>query len=115
MAPLAFAVSRSLAAGTDVTDLNRDLQMVADPVAPSPFPGSSLDPRLIGVGFMDIGAELETAMGALREHIPAAVWYLASRRNKDLVEWTRRMREVSKGTTEIWIKIGTVTDAIEVA
>lgn len=54
-------------------------------------------------------------MGALREHIPAAVWYLASRRNKDLVEWTRRMREVSKGTTEIWIKIGTVTDAIEVA
>ena len=57
IAPLAFAVSRSLAAGTDVTDLQRDLQVVADPVAPSPFPGSSLDPRLIGVGFMDIGAE----------------------------------------------------------
>lgn len=88
MAPLAFAVSRSLAAGTDVTDFKRELQVVADPVARSPFPGSSPDFLLIRVGFMDFGVNLETAIEALKKHIPAAVWYCVPGRNKESVEWT---------------------------
>lgn len=120
LAPLAFAVSKAgglgfLAAGTDVTDLKEQLQAVSDLVAQSPFPGSSLDPLPIGVGFINWGVALETALEALREHIPAAVWFFAPKENKDLVEWTRRVREMSKGKTKIWIQIGTVKDAIEVA
>ena len=120
LAPLAFAVSKAgglgfLAAGTDVTNLKKELQEVADLLAQSPFPGSSPDPLPIGVGFINFGVELETAMEALREHIPAAVWFFAPRENIDLVEWTKRMRNMSKGKTKIWIQIGTVTDAIEVA
>lgn len=120
LAPLAFAVSQAggfgwLAAGTDVTDLKKELQTVADQVAQNPVPGSSSDSLPIGVGFINWGVELETALEALREHIPAAVWFFAPRKNEDLVEWTRNIREVSKGKTKIWIQIGTVVDAIEVA
>ena len=120
LAPLAFAVSEAgglgfLAGGTDVSDLRRQLQTVADLVAQSPFPGSSYDLLPIGVGFINFGVELESAMEALREHMPAAVWFFAPRENKDLVEWSRRVREMSKGRTKIWIQIGTVTDATEVA
>ena len=104
-----------LAAGTDVTDLKRQLQAVSDLVAQSPFPGSSLDLLPIGVGFINWGVALETALEALREHIPVAVRFFAPRENKDLVEWTRRVREMSKGKTKIWIQIGTVKEAIEVA
>ena len=120
LAPLAFAVSKAgglgfLAAGTDVTDLKSQLQVVADLVARTPFPGSSLNPLPIGVGFINWGVELETAMEALREHMPAAVWLFAPRENKDLVEWTRRVRDMGNGKTKIWIQIGTVKDAVEVA
>ena len=120
LAPLAFAVSQAgglgfLAAGTDTTGLRKELQTVADLVAQEPFPGSSLDPLPIGVGFINWGVELETAMEALSEHLPAAVWFFAPRKNDDLIEWTRRTRAVSKGKTKIWIQICTVTDAIEVA
>ena len=120
LAPLAFAVSKAgglgfLAAGTDVTDLKGQLQEVSDLLAQTPFPGSSLDPLPIGVGFINWGVTLETALEALREHIPAAVWFFAPKENKDLVEWSRRVRETSKGKTKIWIQIGTVKDAIEVA
>lgn len=89
LAPLAFAVSKAgglgfLAAGTDVTNLKKELQEVADLLAQSPFPGSSPDPLPIGVGFINFGVELETAMEALRGHIPAAVWFFAPRENIDL-------------------------------
>lgn len=120
LAPLAFGVSQAgglgfLAAGTDVTDLKRDLQAVADLVAQTPFPGSSSDSLPIGVGFINWGVKLETVLEAMRDHIPAAVWFFAPRKNEDLVEWTRRIREVSKRKIKIWIQIGTVTDAIEAA
>ncbi|CAD6574575.1 MAG: hypothetical protein ASARMPREDX12_008677 [Alectoria sarmentosa] len=119
LAPLAYAVSLAgglgfLAAGTDLNDLKKQLQIVADLVAQTPLPGSSLV-LPIGVGFINWGVDLETALEALREHIPAAVWLFAPRKNEDLVEWTKRIRETSKGTTKIWIQVGTVTDAIEVA
>ncbi len=119
-APLAFEVSTAggigfLAAGTDVTDLKRELRMVAGLVAQTSLQGSSPDALPIGVGFINWGVELEAALEALREHIPVAVWLFAPRKNADLVEWTRKIREMSKGKTRIWIQIGTVTDAIEVA
>ena len=48
LASFAFAVSLAggtgfPAAGTDVTDPRSELQKVADPVAPNPFPGSNSD------------------------------------------------------------------------
>ena len=120
LAPLAYAVSKAggmgfLAAGTDVTDLDRQLQIVADLVAQEPIQDASSDVLPIGVGFINWGVELETALQALKKHIPAAVWFFAPRRNKDMIEWSRRIRELSKGKTKIWIQIGTVADAVEVA
>ena len=60
VASLAFAVSRAggfgfLAAGTDVTDLKRELQEVADLVAQEPLSGSSPDPLSMELGFISWG------------------------------------------------------------
>lgn len=119
LAPLAYAVSLAgglgfLAAGTDLNDLKRQLQIVTDLVAQTHLPGSSSD-LPIGIGFINWAVDLEIALETLREYIPAAVWLFAPRKNEDLVEWTKKIREVSKGKTKIWIQIGTVTDAIEIA
>ena len=120
LAPLAYAVSKAggmgfLAAGTDLTDLKRQLQIVADLVAQGPIQDASSDVLPIGVGFINWGIEVETALDALKKHVPAAVWFFAPRRNKDLIEWSRRIRELSNGKTKIWIQIGSVADAVEVA
>lgn len=120
LAPLAFAVSQAqglgfLAVGTDVTVLKRELQTVADLMAQRPLPRSSSGSLPIGVGFINWGVDMETALEALEEYVPAAVWFFAPKQNKDLILWTRRTREVSKGKTQIWIQVGTVTDAIEIA
>ncbi|MCJ1451015.1 hypothetical protein MMC28_001349 [Mycoblastus sanguinarius] len=120
LAPLAVAVSRAgglgfLAAGTDVGDLKSELQRAADLLEKSPIKGADLQVLPIGVGFINWGVELRPALEALKEHVPAAVWFFAPKRNEDLVEWTRGIREVSKGRTKIWIQVGTVFDALDVS
>ena len=79
------------------------------------FPGSSLDPLPIGVGFINWGVALKTALEASREHITAAVRFFAPREQKDLIEWNKRVEEMSKGKKKMWIQIGTVKDTIAVA
>ena len=86
-----------LGAGSDVTDLKRGLQVAADIVAPTPLPGSCSDSLPTGMGFFNRVIEMETELEALREQIPAAVWFLAPSLNEDLVEWTGKIREVSRG------------------
>lgn len=120
LAPLAVAVSRAggfgfLAAGTDVSELKSELQRAADLVKDSPIERATADVLPIGVGFINWGVQLDTAVEALKEHVPAAVWFFAPRENQDLVVWTERIREVSHGRTKVWIQIGTRADAVEVA
>ena len=120
LAPLALAVSRAgglgfLAAGTDVSSLKNELHRAAELLKDSPVKDGPKDTLPIGVGFINWGVKLETVMEAFREHIPAAVWFFAPQENKDLVEWSKKIRELSNGSTKIWIQIGTVADAVEVA
>lgn len=120
LAPLAVAVSQAggfgfLAAGTDVKDLKDQLQKANYLLQEAPVKGSSPDVLPIGVGFINWGISLDTVLEALKEHMPAAVWFFAPKRNEDLVEWTNKIREVSEGKTKVWIQIGTVADALQVA
>jgi len=68
----------------------------------------------VGVGFLNWGADLSHALEIMREYKPAAAWFFAPRQLSDLVEWTRRTREVTQDATKIWIQVGTVTNALEV-
>jgi nitronate monooxygenase len=120
LAPLAVAVSRAgglgfVAAGTDVQDLKNELQQVFDMLDQSPIDGAQTDVLPIGVGFINWGVKLQTVMEAFDDHLPAAAWLFAPEENEDLVEWTQMIRARSTGRTKIWIQIGSVSDALQVA
>lgn len=119
LAPFAVAVSKAgglgfIAAGTDVQDLKKELQRASDILAMSPIQGADLDVLPIGVGFINWGVELNTVLTAFEEHIPVAAWFFAPEKNEDLVEWTEKIRERSRGRTQIWIQIGNISDALQV-
>ena len=120
LAPLAVAVTKAggfgfLAAGTDTSDLKAELERARTLLQKSPIKG--VDPTIlpIGVGFINWGANLSTALEAIKIHTPAAVWFFAPQRNEDLIDWTERVRKMTGGKTKVWVQIGTVTDALHVA
>lgn len=120
LSSLAVAVSRAggigfLAAGSDLGDLQDDLEEAARLIKDTPVPGAAPDTLPIGVGFLNWGADLSKALEAVRKYIPAAVWFFAPRKNEDLALWTQRIREVSAAKTKIWIQVGTVADAVEIS
>ena len=120
LAPLAVAVAKAggfgfLAAGTDTSDLKAELERARDLLQKSPIKGADPSILPIGVGFINWGVNLDTALEAIETYTPAAVWFFAPKRNQDLIEWTEKVREVTGGRTKVWIQIGTVTDALHVA
>ena len=120
LAPLAVAVSRAgglgfIGAGTDVTDLEKHLREAADLLKESPIEGATGDTIPIGVGFINWGADIDIAVEAVRKHVPAAVWFFAPEKNTDLEQWTIRTREATGGRTKIWVQVGKVSDALEIA
>ena len=120
MSALALAVSRSggfgfLAAGFDLSPLSSDLAEAASLHEASPIPNALSDLLPIGVGFQNWGSDLDLAVAALQEHPVAAVWFFAPKQLADLVPWTKKVREVSGGRTKVWIQVGTVAEALEVA
>ena len=120
LAPLAVAVSRAgglgfIGAGTDVTDLEKHLREAADLLKESPIGGATGDTIPIGVGFINWGADIDIAIEAVRKHVPAAVWFFAPEKNTDLEQWTIRIREATGGRTKIWVQVGKVSDALEIA
>ncbi len=120
LAPLAVAVAKAggfgfIAAGSDTSDLKAELERARDLLQKSPIKG--VDPTIlpIGVGFINWAASLNIALEAIETYTPAAVWFFAPKRNEDLIEWTEKVREVTGGRTKVWVQIGTVTDALQVA
>lgn len=119
LAPLAVAVSKAgglgvIGAGTNLDDLDKELQHAAELLKQSPIPGTSSDTLPVGVGFLNWGANLEIALAAVRKYRPIAAWFYAPRKLQDLVPWTEKIREASQNKTKIWIQIGTVAEAVEV-
>ena len=104
-----------IGAGYDPSDLKNELQKAAIELKQKPI--NACDPSVlpISVGFINWGVDLSAVLEALSEHLPAAVWFFAPRKNEDLIEWTRRIRILSNGRTKIWIQIGTVSDAAQIA
>ncbi|KAL8803208.1 MAG: hypothetical protein Q9182_003309 [Xanthomendoza sp. 2 TL-2023] len=119
LAPLAVAVSKAggigfIGIGTNVHDLEAHLQEASRMIKEAPIQGASSTTLPIGVGFINWGAHLDTAVRAMEKFRPAAVWFFAPHQNSELVTWTEAMRKATHGQTKIWIQVGSVHDAIEV-
>lgn len=119
MSSLAVAITSAgglgfLAAGFDLSGLSSDLSEAAKLVkqASLPCPDNVLP---IGVGFQNWGADVQLAINALMEQPVAAVWFFGPKQLSDLIPWTRQIRDISGGKTKIWIQVGTVEEALEVA
>jgi len=77
-----------------------------------------LEPKFlpVGVGFITWSASLNDAMPAFKKYWPCAVWLFAPPRGfQDLVPWATQIREATSHRTKIWVQVGTVADAVEVA
>jgi nitronate monooxygenase len=126
MAPLAVSVSRAgglgfLAGGFDVSNLERDLEHASRLINESgPKTISQSLPRdqavlPIGVGFINWGADRDTALAALKRYTPCAVWLFApTSQPDDLVPWAEQIRTATSGKTKIWVQVGSVTEAAAV-
>lgn len=127
MAPLAVAGSRAggfgfLAGGFDLSNLESNLAEASrllesgggddddDDVVSAP---EGVLP--IGVGFQNWGCDLKLAVAAIRKYPPAAVWFFAPRRLADLLPWAKEIRAATGGKTKVWVQVGSVGQALEVA
>ncbi len=120
LAPLAIAISRAgglgfIGAGTEVRDLQAYLQEASRLIRETPIARSKMNMLPIGVGFINWGFDLNIAVRSLQNHRPAAVWFFAPNNNIDLVQWTERIRVATQGDTKIWVQVGSVQDAVEIA
>jgi nitronate monooxygenase len=120
LAPLAVAVSQAgglgfIGAGSELSNLSKQLRHAQSILRDSPIESTTPGILAVGVGFINWGADLDAAVDVLTTYVPAAVWLFAPRENADLEQWSRRIREATIGKTKIWVQIGTVGDALEVA
>ncbi|KAL1393813.1 putative 2-nitropropane dioxygenase precursor [Phyllosticta capitalensis] len=120
--PLTIEICRAggigfLGAGSDTSTLESDLRTIHAQFIERPPPNASslaTNTLPIGVGFLNWGANLEAAVSAVSKFPPAAVWFFAPRSTNDLIVWTTKIREATAGRTQIWVQVGTVTNAVEV-
>ncbi|KAL1865437.1 hypothetical protein Plec18167_009399 [Paecilomyces lecythidis] len=122
--PLAVAVSRAgglgfLGAGFDLSNLEADLKHSAELLAKLDTPINHKDTNgtlPIGVGFINWGADLKTAIAAIKRYTPCAVWFFApASLPDDLVPWAEAIRSATNNKTKIWVQVGSVSEAITVA
>lgn len=119
---LAVNVSRAgglgfLGAGTDLSSFSDLMKQCQASIQSHPM-GDLPDGILpVGVGFICWGADLSTALSVIAEapYKPAAAWLFAPQEPSDLVAWSEGVRQASDGKTKIWIQVGTVKMATDVA
>ncbi|OAP62317.1 hypothetical protein AYL99_04520 [Fonsecaea erecta] len=119
MGRLAVSVSANggmgfLAGGFDLSSLLQNLSEAAEYAKSTNVPlHNGVLP--IGVGVQNWGASLPLLIQALEKHPVAAVWLFAPTHLCDLLDWAKAIRQLTDERTKIWVQIGTVAEAIEVA
>jgi len=125
-APLALSVSSNkglgfLGVGTDVGTLSDLLKSTTQSLEDRKFsfkPGEVPYGILpVGIGFICWGADLSAALAILKQEPlkPAAVWLFAPKSDDELIQWVDGIRGVCDGKTKIWVQVGSVANALEVA
>ncbi|TIA13404.1 inosine monophosphate dehydrogenase [Aureobasidium pullulans] len=80
----------------------------------SPLRRGPNDTLPFGVGFQNWGCKLDAMIPMFRKHRVAAIWLFAPKHLSDFASWAREIRAVSDGYTQVWIQVGTATEALEV-
>lgn len=97
----------------DLATVREELSNTSATAFPTTFQIGGTMP--VGVGFQLWNGDLKSAVKTVSEYHPCAAWLFAPRHGqKELEEWTSRLREASPGI-HIWIQIGTVQESIEAA
>lgn len=100
-----------------LSDLAEIQKLITSSVSPSLKEYRKTDPGAlpIGVGFQTWTDDLKVAVKCVEEYRPCAAWLFAPRNGQtELEEWSIALRKARQGI-QIWIQIGTVTEAIEAA
>lgn len=117
---LALSVTRAggigfLAGGTNLTDLERNLEkttsLLKSATGPTPRHPGVLP---VGIGFQNWGCKLSDALELVKKHTPSAVWLYAPKKTEDLKEWARELRAATGNKIEVWVQVGTVKEAVDV-
>lgn len=114
---LAASVSQAggigfLAGGTKPAELDEMLSKTSALTPSKSHFGNNVLP--IGVGFQNWGCSLDAMLPIFRKHCVAAIWLFAPKQLTDFVPWAQEIRSVSEGRTQVWIQVGTVSEALEV-
>jgi hypothetical protein len=95
-----------IGAGTDTSDLSSHLLKAQDLLASAPLKDTHSNNTLtIGIGFINWGADLSTAIPLIAQYRPCAVWFFAPTSLSSLLHWTQSTRQASP-STKIWVQIG---------
>ncbi|KAK6814454.1 hypothetical protein RU639_009514 [Aspergillus parasiticus] len=110
-----------IAGGYDLSSLEQQLIEAQGLVNEARFHNSHLQqgqgesPILpVGVGFLNWGASLETALPLIQKYRPCAIWLFAPKTGvDDLLPWVRAMRSEVPHDVKIWVQLCCLEDAIE--
>ena len=73
------------------------------------------EPLPIGVGLLPFIANLDLILPLLSRHKPALIWLFAATSTSQYISWTTQLRASLPPSTKIWIQVGSVTSALELA
>jgi nitronate monooxygenase len=97
----------------DIKALRNSLQDVTELVTGVRTPESNTT-LPIGLGALIFAQKLEDFVALVSEFRPIAVWLFAAHERVDFGRWAEEIRKVSD-TTKIWVQIGSVTGAVQLA
>lgn len=123
--PLAVEISAAggigfIGAADHIDSLDGWLQQAVDLVKAKP----ELQAHYETTGILPVGfgyfswapqQDIEKAIDAVKKWTPAAVWQFGAFKNEDYALWSETIRRASSGKTKVWVQVGSVADAIEVA
>jgi nitronate monooxygenase len=99
-------------------DVNAELGKAAEILKQSGFSQQSIGSGIVlpvGIGFIVFMSDLDASAAAVAAHRPAAVWLSFAHEAAEYASWARRIRDVTDGQTKIWVQVGSVAGALEVA
>nr|POE54130.1 nitronate monooxygenase [Quercus suber] len=99
-----------IGAGYEVKNISAQLESAATLVTRQ---SNGLLP--LGIGLLNFLSDADETLALLAQHKPAIVWFFAAKQLADYAVWTQKARAALHPETQIWIQIGSVAGALQIA
>lgn len=96
--------------GHDLSAVKKQLEIAASILPRQP---NGLLP--VGIGLLNFLANVDDILLVLDEYKPAIIWLFAAKDLSDYAVWTHKIRAVLPSETQVWIQIGSVAGATQLA